>query len=179
MSDYFFLIDLSSAYSNIHLDYFNKQVVHYFNGETPTTQDIERVVLAELYHQWRYIMVQKAERYNNLILHSEIGKRMSESGIQHPDLVLHGGQSGDNRTVNKILVELKMDVLTKEDIKKCLYAISEPYDYSYAICIVHNLPDFKADIKSNWDCFEHHKEYFDRFYFMNKECKLLCLNDLV
>ena len=50
----------------------------------------------------------KENRYIDLILHTEIGKLINNNTVQHPDMVLHGGQIGPNReNNNKIFLELK------------------------------------------------------------------------
>lgn len=177
-----FIADLYSAYGNVPLRYLSKGVIHSLRGNRLTTQEIERVFMAELYHQWRKIMELKPMLYSNLILHSEIGKVIHSNRNQKPDLVLHGGQVGPNRmTQNKLLVELKMSSFDIDDFNKIYYSIVN-LNYSGSVYIIHNMRknNFKDSLNNVITKYpEISSNYFSRIYFINSNDGVFNLNEIL
>lgn len=178
-----YLQHLQYSYSSIDKKYFEDKVLHD-NISEPIPQAIERVVQAELYHQWRSIIdtfenQKEASPYHGLILHSEIGKQLSVDGEkQHPDLVLHGGQTGPNRLINKVLVELKMNLFSVNDVEKIEYAINSYLKYEYCVYIIHAFTPEKFASTFMKEC-PKVRTLGKQIYFMNYESKLLSLNSLL
>jgi len=175
-----YIADLFAAYGNIPIKYSNKSVIHSQRQVEPTTQQIERVFSAELYHQLRKIMDIKENRYIDLILHTEIGKLINNNTVQHPDMVLHGGQIGPNReNNNKIFLELKMDEFDNADFEKIYYAL-ENLNYKYGVYIIHNMGI--NEIRSVFDRirngYPNLNNYLSRIYFMNAKNGVFNLNYL-
>ena len=176
-----YLIDLSTSFRNIQVIYFDQNVIHSLEG-IQTDHDIERVVLAEFYHQWRKLMDDNPIRYRNLILHTEIGKSLANNQeIKHPDLVLHGVQKGPNKlTLNKVFVELKLSDFDSDDISKCFFALRN-HNYEYAVCIIidFSIELFIKSCRENIEIFRHNQEYFKRFYYMSLDDSLTNLTLII
>lgn len=118
-----YIKDLIKAYKNIPIQYLDNAIESTYRG-TYTRQEIERVISAELYHQWRCIMCNNKTKYSGLILHFQIGKLLSRGGnVEFPDFVLHGGQTGPNKDRNVLFLEIKMKTVSPDDIRKGLNAI--------------------------------------------------------
>ncbi len=173
-----FIADLFAAYGNVPIKYLNKGVIHSQRGTIPTTQEIERVFLGELYHQWRKIMDVKSHLYGDLILHTEIGKVINNDTVQRPDMVLHGGQIGPNRmTSNKIITELKMDAFDSNDFEK-IYRAIQNLNYEFGVYIIN---DIGVQIIRNEvrNIIKNYPNYHDRIYIMNSKDGVFNLNKLL
>ena len=135
-----YLDDALTAFRSVPEDYFNTTVLHTSdpNDQEEIEQSIERVFTSEFYHHWRVIMDDNSNRYENLILHTEIGKRLGDGArSSFPDLALHGGQVGRNRNDNKVLVEIKMDHFDNSDLHKLIGGI-EYLNYERSLYIITN-----------------------------------------
>lgn len=180
--------DLFTAYKKIPQLYFNTAVIHSRGDDYIHHQKIERVVNAELYHQWRKIMDREfsptytgTKKYQNLILHSEIGKLLSDTeSSKHPDLVLHGGQVGQFRGApyNKVFVELKMDGYEENDINKGFLALCEPFHYEAWVYIIHNaslaaIRQIPQEVDRNWHGIR------ERMCFFNNTNGIIKLTDII
>ncbi len=173
-----FIADLFAAYGNVPIKYLNKGVIHSQRGNIPTTQEIERVFLGELYHQWRKIMDVKPHLYGDLILHTEIGKVINIETVQRPDMVLHGGQIGPNRmTSNKIITELKMDAFDLNDFEK-IYRAIQNLNYEFGVYIINNIgrQKIKNELRNISPEFP---DYHNRIYFMNSKDGVFNLENLL
>jgi hypothetical protein len=177
-----YLSDLSKAYRAINRTYLKRQVIHsLLRNVDVKPQEIERVFLAELYHQWRTIMDNNKTSYQTLVLHSEIGKMVTYGTVQHPDLALHGGQIGAyRRTHNKVFVELKMKDIDDEDIIKCFNAMSN-LNYCYGVYILHYQTKISilCYLLSNTHLFSGKTQYYSRFYFLTSVDGLISLRELL
>ena len=172
--------DLKKAYRSVPNTYLNQDVIHSLIN-LAKIQDIERVFLAELYHQWRVLMESNPKKYRNLVLHSEIGKMLSRNKVQFPDLALHGGQIGGWRlTKNKVYVELKMNEFAKDDIIKCFNALSN-HNYKISVCIIHQRDNsfIRKRVIDNSGIISNYSNLFDEFYFLTHADLLINLNDLL
>jgi len=175
-----YLEDLKKAYSSVPNTYLNQDVIHSLI-DIAKIQDIERVFLAELYHQWRVLMESNPTKYKNLVLHSEIGKMLTQKKVQFPDLALHGGQIGEWRvTKNEVYVELKMKKFAKYDIIKCFNALSN-HNYNISVCIIHQRDNsfIRKRVINNSGTISNYSNLFDKFYFLTHADSLINLNDLL
>jgi hypothetical protein len=182
--------DLFAAYQNIPATYFNDRVIHSHGDQNIDHQKIERVINAELYHQWRILIDNEHlpnfvgdRKYTDLILHSEIGKRLSPVDLnnrsKHPDLVLHGGQDGANcrPPYNKVFVELKIDNYEKKDITKGFLALNDPFRYESWVYIIHNLS--LEDISAIPANSTRWRTIRDRMCFINRANGIIKLSDII
>ena len=184
MSQY--LKDLHVAFNNVHKNYLNDDVIHSLRKNGVSTQKIERVFHAELYHQWRKIMdddIAKTDGsekiYSDYVLHSQIGKNLG-GNVKFPDLVLHGGQIGQYRnTKNEIFAEIKIEDFDSSDFLKIIQALLIPeFKYNYGVYIL-SLSDFgnikkcvngivqdKTRYPHIHRILQDKKQLFERFFFI-------------
>ena len=117
------VIDLLAAISQIESTYIS--IIGYNSNDLRYQQAAENAFTAELYHQYKSIIVNdKTDYYNNLQLHYDLTKMRFDG--RRPDLVLH--KSPDSRDIQKLYIEIKTSASTNNyisDFEKILLA-TEP-----------------------------------------------------
>ena len=177
---YKYIFDLEEAFRNVSSRYTSNRVHHSLRVDE-NTQGIERPFMSELYHQWRVIMEKNPSRYSKLILHSNIGKVVNGNNVEFPDLVLHGGQIGENRRLNEVVVEIKMNNYSSIDVSKLFNALRGNLNYNKAVYILYN-----KTFEEIYELYRHHINDFNgnellfrKFFFITKKDGLFSLNDLI
>lgn len=166
-----FLDDLQEAYSLVPEVYFNDEVQQTHRKNFSSVQGIERSFMSELYHQWRKIMESKLDRYTNLILQTTIGKIIEpeKNTVEFPDMVLHGGQTGDHRNANEVFIEIKIENYDPQDVKKIFEAL-EYLNYNFGVYIINEstYDEIQKSVKNNTVNFKGKERFYRRFYFLNR-----------
>jgi hypothetical protein len=177
MRDY--LNDLKEAFHKVPTTYL-KDTVEHLGEPVKNTQGIERPFMAELYHQWRIIIEDNPNRYRNLNIHAELGKRLlANQFIEYPDIVLHGGQTGEYRNQNKLFLEIKMTTFCSNDLRKILVATSNlQYQVGVYAIVNASIETLKSGLRDNNKLCLEFKNTIHKLFFLTKSDGIISFKDL-
>jgi len=180
-----YLKDLWNAFKNVDKKYYSGLAFSNFSSKYDELkkeeykQFVERVFAYELYHQFRVIIINNSQQYDNLVLNGEITKNGFDDTVLgkariFPDMVLHKSNTDNSPKNQKLFIEIKVqpDARIGTDIKKLFVAVSPRLNFENAvfICINNNKVELKIKkhIIKNMD-YREDKTLLGKLWLINEE----------